>query len=193
VSRADQRTAVCALLAAGLSACNVNPIPGATTNALNGSWQVQNLSPGGRLFQFPSPNVNVNIQPQGAYSVAFYGTSPSGVTLLSWRGVGTFYCYNGPVVPPSSQGMNTGGPTGFLGAQPGAWPNESTPFNPPQSTGALLNTGFIVPCGPGGAQGYASARGPNSSMETVTALATDASGAKITATLTLTVVANGGL
>jgi hypothetical protein len=184
---------VCALVAAGLSACNVNPIPGATTNALNGSWQVQNLSPGGRLFQFPSPNVNVNIQPQGAYSVAFYGTSPSGVTLLSWRGVGTFYCYNGPVVPPSSQGMNTGGPTGFLGAQPGAWPNESTPFNPPQSTGALLNTGFIVPCGAGGAQGYASARGPNSSMETVTALATDASGAKITATLTLTVVANGGL
>jgi hypothetical protein len=96
--------------------------------------------------------------------------------------------------------MTVGGPTGFVGTEPGAWPNESTPFNPPQSTGALLNGGFIVPCGAGGKQGYASnsttvpgPMGGNPSMETVTARATDASGAKITATLTLTVVQTGGL
>jgi hypothetical protein len=120
VPRVGQRTAVCPLLAASLSACNVNPIPGATTNALNGSWQVQNLSPGGGFFQFPSPNVNVNIQPQGTYSVAFYGTSPSGVTLLSWKGIGKFYCYNGPFVPPSSQGMTIGGPQPRRAARTGA-------------------------------------------------------------------------
>jgi hypothetical protein len=96
--------------------------------------------------------------------------------------------------------MTVGGPTGFVGTEPGAWPNESTPFNPPQSTGALLNGGFIVPSGAGGEQGYASnsttvpgPMGGNPSMETVTARATDASGAKITATLTLTVVQTGGL
>jgi hypothetical protein len=65
----------------------------------------------------------------------------------------------------------------------------------------MLNTSFVVPCGPGGNQGYASINVPNgsyrygaSSSQTVTAVATDASGATIpAATLTMTVVSSGGL
>jgi hypothetical protein len=56
-----------------------------------------------------------------------------------------------------------------------------------------------VPCGPGGAQGYASdlignqGVGFTASSQTVTALANDASGATLPATLTMTVVSSGGL
>jgi hypothetical protein len=203
MSGLDRQLTVSAMLLVGLSGCMVtNPIPGATTTALNGSWTVVNAATQ-NTFQFPSPNAAVNIQPQGAYVVTFWATSPSGVTRSSWSGNGVFFCYNGPYYTPGSPVQGTPGPTGFIGMEPGSWPAYASTFNPPQATTALLNSSFRVPCGPGGKQGYADIAAGNGapgrysfvspSSETVTAIATDASGARITATLTMTVVSGGGL
>jgi hypothetical protein len=203
MSGIDRQLTVSAMLLVGLSGCMAtNPIPGATTTALNGSWTVQNGATQ-HLFQFPSPNANVNIQPQGAYVVTFWATSPSGVTRSSWSGNGAFFCYNGPYVTPTNPTQGNAGPSGFIGMEPGSWPASASTFNPPQATTALLNSSFRVPCGPGGKQGYADIAAGNGtpgrfsfvspSSETVTAIATDASGARITATLTMTVVSSGGL
>jgi hypothetical protein len=193
----NQKIAVCALLSGSLCACNVtSSIPGLYTGALNAGWTVSNAATQ-RTFQFGAPNAMVNIQPQGTYIVTFWATSPSGVTRTSWSGKGAFFCYNGPYASPT---MGTPGPTGYIGTEPGSWPAYASNFNPPQATAAMLNSKFVVPCGPGGAQGYASSMpgnqgiGATSSSQTVTAIATDASGAPpITATLTMTVVSSGGL
>jgi hypothetical protein len=200
----NQKIAVCALLSGSLCACNVTgSIPGLYTGALNGGWTVSNVATQ-QTFQFGAPNATVNIQPQGTYSVAFWATSPAGVTKTSWSGVGAFYCYNGPVLPsragPGGPEVNT--PTGYIGTEPGSWPAYPSTFNPPQSTAAMFNPTFVVPCGPGGNQGYADiAAGHGStglafgtpSSAIITAHATDNSGATLSATLTLTVVESGGL
>jgi hypothetical protein len=190
------RAVTLAALCVGLAGCNVNPIPGATTTALNGSWQIANNAPGGRTVQFPSPNFNVNIQPQGNYNVIFFANSPNGVTAVSWSGRGNFYCFNGPWVTPGNPTQGYVGPSGFVGQEPGVWPSESSTGSASQPILALYNPNYVVPCGTGGQNGYASYNGfPHStpSSQTVTAHATDGSGAKITATLTMTVVQSGGL
>ena len=119
--------------------------------------------------------------------------------VRKWR----LFCYNGPYVTPTNPTQGNAGPSGFIGMEPGSWPASASTFNPPQATTALLNSSFRVPCGPGGKQGYADIAAGNGtpgrfsfvspSSETVTAIATDASGAQITATLTMTVVSSGGL
>lgn len=151
-----------ATLLTALCGCVQGPFP-PTTGGLTGSWMVENTA-SHQTAQVSLPTGTVHIQSRGTYLVSFFAASPNGITRMTWSGSGNFNCL--------ANGQNAG-------PQPSAWPPGATNLNPPQPTGSLLNTNFVLPCGPG----YAYA----GSTETVTATATDGMNQTITGTLTLQV------
>jgi hypothetical protein len=144
-----------------LCGCVQGPFP-PTTGGLTGSWMIENTA-SHQTAQVSLPTGTVNIQSRGTL-VSFFAASPNGIARMSWSGSGSFTWY--------LNGQNEG-------QQPSAWPPGATNLNPPQPTGSLLNTNFVVPCG----RGYAYP----GSTETVTASAMDGMRQTITGKLTLLV------
>jgi hypothetical protein len=163
--RVDARLLALPALLVGVAGCLPNsPVPGAATGVLNGSWSVTDVTTH-QTGTFPLINGKISITSQGGpYQVIFFASSPNGVTQANWSGSGNFTCeiygkYQGP--------------------EPSIWLPTTSLFNPPQPTGALYNSNFVLPCSPGFAN--------TGSTQSITAHAADATGATITGTMTLTV------
>jgi len=167
--REHRRLLAAAACAATIGGCAQGPYP-VTTGGLTGSWAVENAATH-RTAQISLPTGTILTQGRGAYVVSFFATSPNGVTRVSWSGSGNFKCY-------AANGQ-------YLGPEPSAWPPAATPFSPPRPAGSLLNPNFVLPCGAGSAR--------IGSTQTITATASDATGAQITGVLTMQVNPAAGI